>query len=307
MPGYGDGRRRGHRLGGARAHRSTSGFRPRGSDRLGPARRSPSRCTRDCKLPGSSDEGGTMSETRRGTTSAPKGSDATRARRRRPRPLPHRPAQPARGGGRPRRRGGRKTARGHRLVRELAPDVVVMDLNMPGMGGVEATRQITSDRAAHARRRADDLGPGRRRRHGRDPGRRLRIPAEGRVDPGADRRDPRGRAVASRSISPQIAAQGAAARPRARGAPDAAETIRAELSDRELEVLKLIANGKDNARSPRELLHQPEDGQEPHLEHPDEAPDREPHPGGGLRGPQRDRLAAAAAAVSRRARRRRRA
>ena len=36
--------------------------------------------------------------------------------------------------------------------------------------------------------------------------------------------------------------------------------------------------------------HQPEDGQEPHLEHPDEAADREPHPGGGLRGPQRARL-----------------
>jgi DNA-binding NarL/FixJ family response regulator len=80
-----------------------------------------------------------------------------------------------------------------RLVREAAPDVVVMDLNMPKMSGVEAT--IASKVLQRVRSTTADT--------------------------------------------------------------EMANAIRAELSDRELEVLKLIANGKDNAQIAAELVISP--------------------------------------------------
>lgn len=41
--------------------------------------------------------------------------------------------------------GGRSGEEAVQLVREHSPDVVVMDLSMPGMGGVEATKIVTSE------------------------------------------------------------------------------------------------------------------------------------------------------------------
>ena len=132
-----------------------------------------------------------------------------------------------------------------RFVRETAPDVVVMDLNMPGMGGVEATRHIAS------------IAP------------LTRVVMLTISDQDSDVMDAilagacgyllkdssiqeliSGISSAARGeslISPNIAAK-VLQRVRATSErPEIADTIRAELSDREIEVLKLIANGKDNA------------------------------------------------------------
>jgi DNA-binding NarL/FixJ family response regulator len=138
-----------------------------------------------------------------------------------------------------------------RMVRELAPDVVVMDLNMPGMTGVEATRQVTS------------LAPLTRvvvltiSDQDEDVMNAILAGACGYLMKDSSIQDLmqgiRAAAVGESLISPHIAAK-VLQRMRATGtnAQDAA-TIRAELSDREIEVLKLIANGKDNAQIAGEL------------------------------------------------------
>jgi DNA-binding NarL/FixJ family response regulator len=138
-----------------------------------------------------------------------------------------------------------------RMVRELAPDVVVMDLNMPGMTGVEATRQVTS------------LAPLTRvvvltiSDQDEDVMNAILAGACGYLMKDSSIQDLmqgiRAAAVGESLISPHIAAK-VLQRMRATGTNEAdAATIRAELSDREIEVLKLIANGKDNAQIAAEL------------------------------------------------------
>jgi DNA-binding NarL/FixJ family response regulator len=133
-----------------------------------------------------------------------------------------------------------------RQVREVAPDVVVMDLNMPGISGVEATRQISmiapltrvlvltiSDQDADV---MDAILAGA-------CGYLLKDSSIPELMNGI-----RAAAVGESLVSPTIATK-VLQRVRAAGSGQhEAKTIESELSEREIEVLKLIANGKDNAQ-----------------------------------------------------------
>ncbi len=131
-------------------------------------------------------------------------------------------------------------------VREVAPDVVVMDLNMPGISGVEATRQISmiapltrvlvltiSDQDGDVMDAILAGACGYLLKDSSIPDLMHGIHAA---------------AVGESLVSPTIATK-VLQRVRAAGSGQhEAKTIESELSDREIEVLKLIANGKDNGQ-----------------------------------------------------------
>jgi len=132
-----------------------------------------------------------------------------------------------------------------RLVRELAPDVVVMDLHMPGMTGIEAIRQIhsfsplTRVLVLTISDQDDDVLDA------------ILAGACGYLlkDSSVDEliRGIVAASIGESLVSPAIAVKVLQQVRSTAVAPEAADTIRAELSERELDVLKLIAAGNDNA------------------------------------------------------------
>jgi DNA-binding NarL/FixJ family response regulator len=138
-----------------------------------------------------------------------------------------------------------------RLTRELAPDVVVMDLNMPGMSGVEATRHIS---AVAPLTRVLVLTISDQDTDVMDA---ILAGACGYLLKDASiqelMRGIQSAALGESLISPHIASKVLQRVRASTTSPAIAETIRSELSDREIEVLKLIANGKDNAQIAAEL------------------------------------------------------
>ena len=142
-----------------------------------------------------------------------------------------------------------------RLVGELAPEVVIMDLNMPGISGVDTTRQLASiaplTRVVVLTISADDDDVMNAVMAGAC-GYLLKDSSIQELIAGIQ-----AAATGESLISPQIAAKVLQRLRSQTTSEDAAATIRTELSDRELEVLKLIANGKDNAQIARELYISP--------------------------------------------------
>jgi DNA-binding NarL/FixJ family response regulator len=137
-----------------------------------------------------------------------------------------------------------------RLVAELVPDVVVMDLHMPVMNGVEATRQVTGEHPSVAVLVLTML------ENDESVFAAIRAGAKGYLLKGADRAEigraldgvAHGEVVFSSAIAGRVLSYFAAGR----AGPEVAPFP--ELTDREREVLDLVARGLTNAAIARRLV-----------------------------------------------------